>query len=246
MSTENDSESAAREERDRLLAILASMQDEIWFADLEGRFTLFNPAAVQQFALEPGQPVTVESLTRTLEIFNLDGSPRPLEQSPILRVLRGETIDMVDEIVRIPTTGELRYRQMRLAWVQDHTGKDIGVVAVVRDITPLKLCATEGISLLRRIETLIDTLVPPTVMTHGDHAPELPRLSVRQLEVLKLLAEGLTTAEIGQRLFISSETVKSHRRNLMRRLGLRNKAELLRYVIAYEKNKSPTKNHPKG
>ena len=246
MNTENTAASALREERDLLLAILASMQDEIWFTDLEGRFTLLNPAAVQQFALELGQPVTVESLANTLEIFNPDGSPRPPEQAPPLRVLRGEKIDRVEEIVRIPTTGKLRYRQMHLAWVQDHTGKDIGVVAVVRDITPLKLCATEGISLLRRIEALIDALNPPKETTHGDHAPELPHLSTRQREVLELLAEGLTTAEIGQRLFISSETVKSHCRNLMHRLGLRNKAELIRYVIEYEKNKLLINNHLKG
>lgn len=231
MNTEKSAASALREERDRLLAILASIPDEIWFADLEGRFTLFNPAAVQQFALEPGQPVTVESLAKTLEIFNLDGSPRPLEQAPPLRVLRGEKIDRVDEIVRIPTTGELRYRQVSLAWVQDHTGKDIGVVAVVRDITPLKKEVVEGMSLLRRIETMIDTLVPPTVTTHDDHAPEMPHLSARQREVLELLAEGLTAAEIAKHLCLAKETVISHKRHLMSKLGLRNKAELIRFAI---------------
>jgi DNA-binding NarL/FixJ family response regulator len=39
--------------------------------------------------------------------------------------------------------------------------------------------------------------------------------------------------EIAQRLVISKETVMTHRRNLMRKLGLRNKAELIRYAIKH-------------
>ncbi|WPL16963.1 Nitrogen regulation protein C [Thiorhodovibrio winogradskyi] len=233
MNTKDDSESALREECDQLSTILASIPDEVWFTDLEGRFTLFNPAASQRFALEPKQPVTVESLASTLEIFNADGSPRPLEQAPPLRVLRGEEIETVEEIVRFPASGELRYRQIRLARVQDHTGKDVGVVSVARDIMALRPNATEGVSLLSRVATLIDTLNRPAEERHEYHAPEAPHLSARQREVLGLLAQGLTAKEIGQRLFISPETVKSHRRNLMRRLGLRNKAELIRYAIEY-------------
>ncbi|WP_416274655.1 response regulator transcription factor [Lamprobacter sp.] len=49
--------------------------------------------------------------------------------------------------------------------------------------------------------------------------------------MLGLLAEGLTAAEIGDRLRISKETVMTHRRNLMRKLGLRNRTELIRYAI---------------
>ncbi|MBK5969155.1 response regulator transcription factor [Thiorhodovibrio litoralis] len=49
-----------------------------------------------------------------------------------------------------------------------------------------------------------------------------------------LLAEGLTALEIANPLFISLERVPSHRRNLMRRLGLRNKVELIRLAIEHK------------
>lgn len=45
-------------------------------------------------------------------------------------------------------------------------------------------------------------------------------LTTRELEVLQLVAAGLTNAEVGERLFISDETVKTHLRRLMRKLGL--------------------------
>lgn len=50
-------------------------------------------------------------------------------------------------------------------------------------------------------------------------------LTSREHDVLRLVAQGLTNAEIGQRLFVSPETTKSHLKNLMRKLGARNRGE---------------------
>jgi DNA-binding NarL/FixJ family response regulator len=51
------------------------------------------------------------------------------------------------------------------------------------------------------------------------------QLSARELEVLRLLAEGLTDREIGTALAISPRTVESHVSNVLRKLGVRNRAE---------------------
>jgi DNA-binding NarL/FixJ family response regulator len=56
-------------------------------------------------------------------------------------------------------------------------------------------------------------------------------LTAREREVLQLTAEGLSGAEIGERLFISPRTVESHRANMMRKLGVRNQKELVRYAL---------------
>jgi DNA-binding NarL/FixJ family response regulator len=50
-------------------------------------------------------------------------------------------------------------------------------------------------------------------------------LSKRELEVLRLLGEGLTNAEIAARLYISTKTVATHVGNIFAKLGLRNRAE---------------------
>ena len=56
-------------------------------------------------------------------------------------------------------------------------------------------------------------------------------LSAREREVLQLVAEGKTSAEIAARLHISHRTVENHRARLMAKLGLKNQSELVRYAL---------------
>ena len=58
-------------------------------------------------------------------------------------------------------------------------------------------------------------------------------LSPREKEVMKLIAEGYTSAEIGKLLFISDKTVEKHRVRLMKKLNVRNLAGLVRLAIKY-------------
>jgi len=55
-------------------------------------------------------------------------------------------------------------------------------------------------------------------------------LTSREQEVLRLLAEGLSARDAAKRLFVSPKTVENHRTNLMRKLGLQNTVELVRYA----------------
>lgn len=61
---------------------------------------------------------------------------------------------------------------------------------------------------------------------------EAQSLTARQKEILRLVAQGYTNREIGERLDISVRTVEVHRFNLMRRLRVRNVAQLLRQALA--------------
>jgi DNA-binding NarL/FixJ family response regulator len=64
-------------------------------------------------------------------------------------------------------------------------------------------------------------------------------LSSREEQVLRLLAEGLTDREIGERLVISSRTVETHVGNLLRKLGVRNRAQAAqRYRARMEREES--------
>jgi DNA-binding NarL/FixJ family response regulator len=56
-------------------------------------------------------------------------------------------------------------------------------------------------------------------------------LTPREQEVLKLIAEAHTNREIGEILHLSEKTVESHRGNLLRKLGMRDRVELVRYAI---------------
>ena len=56
-------------------------------------------------------------------------------------------------------------------------------------------------------------------------------LTLREREVLQLVAEGYTSAKIGEKLFISPRTAETHRSNLMAKLGLHVQADLVRYAL---------------
>jgi len=64
----------------------------------------------------------------------------------------------------------------------------------------------------------------------GEATPEDP-LTPRELEVVKLIAEGHTSEEIAAQLFISKKTVDRHRANILEKLGMRNRVQLTHYAI---------------
>ena len=60
------------------------------------------------------------------------------------------------------------------------------------------------------------------------------RLSDREREVLKLLADGLTMKEIAARLLVSVKTVDAHKTNMMRKLDLHDRSEVIKYAIQHK------------
>lgn len=60
-----------------------------------------------------------------------------------------------------------------------------------------------------------------------------PSVSKREKEVLQLISQEMTTSEIAIELFISVTTVETHRKNMLKKLGLRNTAGLMRYAFEH-------------
>jgi DNA-binding NarL/FixJ family response regulator len=97
------------------------------------------------------------------------------------------------------------------------------------------LRAIEAVSLNRHywcpsaIESLARTL-------NEDGRPDnfSPRLAARELQVLRMVANGLSSQQIAVQLNIAFGTVEVHRRNIMRKLGLHSAVELTRYAIDHD------------
>lgn len=133
--------------------------------------------------------------------------------------------------------GRIKYVHERCETVYGRAGEPLRSVGTVQDISDRKRLKLEGTDMLRRIESLImqmdertAAVVPPeNVVTNSDEGAG--KLSRRHLEVIELVAAGLTSAQIAARLNISQTTVITHRRNLMRKLGCHSAAELTAYAI---------------
>jgi two-component system NarL family response regulator len=72
-----------------------------------------------------------------------------------------------------------------------------------------------------------------TLIKRGDDRQQIPapRLTERELEVLKLVAKGLNNRAIAEQLFISENTVKNHVRNILEKLQLHSRMEAVVYAV---------------
>jgi two-component system NarL family response regulator len=73
-----------------------------------------------------------------------------------------------------------------------------------------------------------------TMAKRTDERSSRPKLTDRELEVLKLAADGLTNRQIGRRLHISENTVKNHMRNILEKLHLHSRMEAVLYAVREE------------
>jgi DNA-binding NarL/FixJ family response regulator len=69
------------------------------------------------------------------------------------------------------------------------------------------------------------------VLERGRESEDKEELTPREEEIVKLVAEAHTTREIAEILHLSEKTVENHRGNAMRKLGMRDRVELVRYAI---------------
>ncbi len=69
------------------------------------------------------------------------------------------------------------------------------------------------------------------VVSGGEEVERLDPLTDREKEVLKLVVEGYTNQEVAYMLVVSVKTVETHRAHIMEKLGLRSRAELVRYAL---------------
>jgi two-component system NarL family response regulator len=98
-----------------------------------------------------------------------------------------------------------------------------------------------GDELLRAIRTVqsgrtylspeVAATVTDVLLERSPAGSHRPLLTARERQVLGLISEGLTSAEIGERLHLAASTIEVHRRNIMRKLDLHSVAELTKYAI---------------
>lgn len=120
---------------------------------------------------------------------------------------------------------------------QDPGGDPLRMVGTIFDVSQRKRLHDEGLDLLRQIESLIrENASIPTSRPSGGEA--LEALTKRERQVLEMIAGGMTSAQIGEHLQLSTNTITTHRKNLMAKLDLHTMAEVTRFAIDHDMTKS--------
>src|SRR5258707_14062994 len=88
-------------------------------------------------------------------------------------------------------------------------------------------------ALIRAYVADVAVTTPASRQETSSIAQELQALTPREIEVLKLVAEGRTNQEIADRLVLSIKTIQAHRANVMEKLGLHDITKLVRFAIRH-------------
>jgi len=150
--------------------------------------------------------------------------------------------------------------------LRDHPHIKIVILTMYEEEEVITRCLKTGVAgyvlkdapradLIHAIETvkkggqyLSPRALKKVVREHVKHASgpvdAYERLSDREREVLKLLADGLSLKEIAARLVLSVKTVDAHKTNMMRKLDLHDRSEVIKYAIQRKLIRLPNTNQP--
>lgn len=140
-----------------------------------------------------------------------------------------------DQVERLIQQQSPRTRVLFLTMHDEDSGRREGRVHR-NSCTVRQTSAQELVEAVRKIHSVRNAVREMPRRNYGEWPPEelMPRgraLTTREQEVLRLLAEGRTVRSAAAILGLSSKTVDAHKFNLMRKLGIHNKAELVMWAI---------------
>jgi DNA-binding NarL/FixJ family response regulator len=153
---------------------------------------------------------------RMPELDGIEATARIIREKPDTRVLILTTFDLDEYVARALRAGASGF--------------------LLKDVRPAQL--VDAI----RVVAGGDALLAPTITRRlldrfassldAGPSPDLAGLTERELEILKLVAEGMSNAEIADRLFLGESTVKTHVSAVLRKLGVRDRVQAV--IAAYD------------
>jgi DNA-binding NarL/FixJ family response regulator len=167
---------------------------------------------------------------------------RELSPDVVLMDIRMPTMDGVEATARIMAGSEPRPRVLALTTfdLDDYVYRAVTAGAsgfLLKDVSPDDL--VHAVRVVARGDTLLASAVTRRLLEQfsrrqlaGELSPEIAALGERETEVARLVARGLTNADIGRELYLSEATVKTYVSRLLSKLALRDRVQLA--VLAYE------------
>ncbi len=227
ISTRKQAEDELRRSRERLAEAEQIAQIGSWDWDMATDRTIWSDGLQHIYGLTPDQiepgltgaeqriyPPDRALVTRTLEHAMAQRSPFTVEY----RAMRSD--------------GRVRTLRSRGEVIVDDDGEPIRLVGVVQDITDAKLAEDALRSTSADLERHASELQQLALRSVSERST-VPRaaLTARQLEILRLIAQGLTNAAIAERLVVTEGTVKWHVKQILAKTGAANRAEAVARVL---------------
>jgi two-component system nitrate/nitrite response regulator NarL len=142
----------------------------------------------------------------------LDVCQKLMATRPALKVLALTTLNEKSYVTRMMAQGAAGY--------------------VLKNASPAELA--EAIARVQAGKKYFSDEVQELLLQPAPAAPAVPPLTRREKEVLGFIAQGQTSQEIADRLFLSALTVETHRRNLLAKFEVNNTASLIRLAAQYQ------------
>ena len=157
----------------------------------------------------------------TSEGFKIDVIPEALSINPNLKFVAITPSQSAQTVVHAIKSG-----------VTSHVKKDCSLQEIVDSVRE----TAKGSKFFcgQILETIQKDGIDVEAIEEVDFTCDPVIISAREIEIITLIAEGLTNAQISEKLFLSKHTVNTHRKNIMNKLGVKNTAGIVMYAIKEE------------
>jgi DNA-binding NarL/FixJ family response regulator len=192
------------------------------------------------WVVTPSYSITAAGLKKVLEgkaDVRIGGEPSAKSPSCVVLYADGMEEGCLDGIGRIrelypsvPLLVLASHLDLALAWATLKNGAD-GFVHAAMDAAQV----ISAVELVQKGELAAPGQLLRYLLSHNEN-PHIGDLSPRRREVLRLVVEGLSNAEIAERLYLSESTIKQHLRGVYKVLGVRNRTEAAKTMRDYARD----------
>lgn len=165
----------------------------------------------------------------------------------LISFLKSAEADVVILDISLPDTNgidlcreiKLLAPQIRVIAFTNHNERSLVMQMLQNGANGYLLKNTSSAELLGAISAVVNgqiafsKSIEEIISQPGIQNTPLPKLTRREQEVLKLIAQGETSAVIADKLFVSPLTIETHRRNLLQKFKVRNVAELIKHAFQH-------------
>lgn len=190
-----------------------------------------------------------------MEVPDLEIAVEAANGALLLKALESQTVDVVLMDVEMPSMDGLvatsRLRELHpdtlVVILSSHNDPSMILKAIESGARGYLLKESKPSELIEAIHSVVQNgfcfnenvsqILLKAVLTKETFNPKfnpLPELTEREMEVLTLICKELTSAEIGDKLFLSVRTVETHRKNLMEKVGARNTVGLVLFALKHQ------------